>query len=103
MFFFASYSFVALYSPSPTIFPFLIAMSQSSSSFVKTFTTLAFLITRYVAQLTEVDGKSMTHNLQDKDDLLLDKFTYNKSLQKIIESNRVSKDDKDLMRSMKVK
>lgn len=37
---------------------------------------LAFLITRYVAQLTEVDGKSMTHNLQDKDDLLLDKFTY---------------------------
>ena len=33
----------------------------------------------------------------------LDKFTYNKSLQKIIESNRVSKDDKDLMRSMKVK
>ncbi len=37
---------------------------------------LAFLITRYVAQLTEVDGTSMTHNLQDKDDLLLDKFTY---------------------------
>ena len=33
----------------------------------------------------------------------LDKFTYNKSLQKIIESNRVSKDDKDLMRTMKVK
>lgn len=33
----------------------------------------------------------------------LDKFTYNKSLQKIIESNRVSKDDKNLMRSMKVK
>ena len=33
----------------------------------------------------------------------LDKFTYNKSLQKIIESNRVSKEDKDLMRSMKLK
>ena len=33
----------------------------------------------------------------------LDKFTYNKSLQKIIESNRVSKVDKNLMRSMKVK
>ena len=31
----------------------------------------------------------------------LDNFTYNKSLQKIIESNRVSKEDKDLMRSMK--
>ena len=37
---------------------------------------LAFLITRFVAQLTMVSGKSMTHNLQDKDDLLLDKFTY---------------------------
>lgn len=33
----------------------------------------------------------------------LDKFTYNKSLQKIIESNRVSKEDKDLIRSMKLK
>lgn len=31
----------------------------------------------------------------------LDNFTYNKSLQKIIESNRVSKEDKYLMRSMK--
>ncbi|WP_434797553.1 DNA alkylation repair protein [Terrisporobacter vanillatitrophus] len=31
----------------------------------------------------------------------LDNFTYNKSLQKIIESNRVSKEDKDLMRIMK--
>ena len=31
----------------------------------------------------------------------LDNFTYNKSLQKIIESNRVSKGDKDLIRSMK--
>lgn len=31
----------------------------------------------------------------------LDNFTYNKSLQKIIESTRVSKEDKDLMRSMK--
>lgn len=33
----------------------------------------------------------------------LDDFTYNKSLQKIIESNRVSKEYKDLMRSMKKK
>lgn len=33
----------------------------------------------------------------------LDNFTYNKSLQKIIESNRVSKEYKDLMRSMKRK
>lgn len=33
----------------------------------------------------------------------LDKFTYNKALQKIIESNRVSKRDKDLMRTMKIK
>ena len=33
----------------------------------------------------------------------LDKFTYNKALQKIIESNRVSKSDKDLMRTMKIK
>ena len=33
----------------------------------------------------------------------LDKFTYNKSLQKIIESNRVSKEEKDLIRSMKIK
>lgn len=33
----------------------------------------------------------------------LDKFTYNKSLQKIIESNRVSSKDKDLIRSMKIK
>lgn len=31
----------------------------------------------------------------------LDNFTYNKSLQKIIESNRASKEDKYLMRSMK--
>ena len=31
----------------------------------------------------------------------LDNFTYNKSLQKIIESTRVSKEDKDLMKSMK--
>lgn len=33
----------------------------------------------------------------------LDNFTYNKSLQKIIESNRVSKEDKELMRKMKIK
>ena len=33
----------------------------------------------------------------------LDKFTYNKSLQKIIESNRVSKEEKYLIRSMKIK
>ena len=33
----------------------------------------------------------------------LDNFTYNKSLQKIIESNRVSTEYKDLMRSMKKK
>lgn len=33
----------------------------------------------------------------------LDNFTYNKSLQKIIESNRVSSEYKDLMRSMKKK
>ena len=33
----------------------------------------------------------------------LDNFTYNKSLQKIIESNRVSKEYKNLMRSMKKK
>lgn len=33
----------------------------------------------------------------------LDKFTYNKALQKIIESNRVSKSDKNLMRTMKIK
>ncbi len=33
----------------------------------------------------------------------LDNFTYNKSLQKIIESNRISKEGKDLMRSMKIK
>lgn len=33
----------------------------------------------------------------------LDKFTYNKSLQKIIESNRVDKDIKNLIRSMKIK
>ncbi|MBN9648473.1 DNA alkylation repair protein [Terrisporobacter glycolicus] len=33
----------------------------------------------------------------------LDNFTYNKSLQKIIESTRVSKEDKDLMRSLKKK
>lgn len=32
----------------------------------------------------------------------LDSFTYNKSLQKIIESTRVSKEDKDLIRSMKI-
>lgn len=32
----------------------------------------------------------------------LDKFTYNKALQKIIESNRVSKSDKDLIRTMKI-
>jgi len=31
----------------------------------------------------------------------LDNFTYNKSLQKIIESTRVSKEDKDLMRTLK--
>ncbi|WP_419726244.1 DNA alkylation repair protein [Terrisporobacter petrolearius] len=31
----------------------------------------------------------------------LNNFTYNKSLQKIIESTRVSKEDKDLMRSLK--
>lgn len=31
----------------------------------------------------------------------LDNFTYNKSLQKIIESTRVSKEDKNLMRSLK--
>lgn len=31
----------------------------------------------------------------------LDKFTYNKSIQKIIESNRVPKEDKDFLRSMK--
>lgn len=31
----------------------------------------------------------------------LDKFTYNKSLQKIIESNRVTKEDKELIRTMK--
>lgn len=33
----------------------------------------------------------------------LDSFTYNKSLQKIIESTRVSNEDKDLIRSMKIK
>lgn len=33
----------------------------------------------------------------------LDNFTYNKSLQKIIESNRVSKEDKDMIRNMKIK
>ena len=33
----------------------------------------------------------------------LDKFTFNKSLQKIIESNRVSKEVKDEMRQMKRK
>lgn len=33
----------------------------------------------------------------------LDDFTYNKALQKIIESNQVSKEDKDLVRSMKRK
>lgn len=33
----------------------------------------------------------------------LDNFTYNKALQKIIESNRVDKDTKDLIRSMKRK
>lgn len=33
----------------------------------------------------------------------LDSWTYNKSLQKIIESNRVSKNDKDIIRSMKEK
>lgn len=33
----------------------------------------------------------------------LDKFTYNKSLQKIIESNRVSSENKDLIKSMKIK
>ena len=33
----------------------------------------------------------------------LDKFTFNKSLQKIIESNRVSKETKDEIRSMKIK
>lgn len=33
----------------------------------------------------------------------LDNFTYNKALQKIIESSRVSLEDKDLMRSMKRK
>lgn len=32
----------------------------------------------------------------------LDKFTYNKSLQKIIESSRVPKEDKDFIRSMKI-
>lgn len=32
----------------------------------------------------------------------LDKFTYNKSIQKIIESNRVPKEDKDFLRSMKI-
>ena len=31
----------------------------------------------------------------------LDKFTYNKSIQKIIESNRVSKDEKDFLRTIK--
>lgn len=31
----------------------------------------------------------------------LDKFTYNKSIQKIIESNRVSKEDKVILKSMK--
>lgn len=33
----------------------------------------------------------------------LDNFTYNKSLQKIIESNRVCKEDKNLIRTMKIK
>ncbi len=33
----------------------------------------------------------------------LDKFTFNKTLQKIIESNRVSKEAKDEMRGMKIK
>lgn len=32
----------------------------------------------------------------------LDKFTYNKALQKIIEPTRVSKSDKDLIRAMKI-
>ena len=31
----------------------------------------------------------------------LSKFTYNKSLQKIIESNRVSKQDKEIIREMR--
>ena len=33
----------------------------------------------------------------------LDNWTYNKALQKIIESTRVSNEDKDLIRSMKIK
>lgn len=33
----------------------------------------------------------------------LDKFTYNKAIQKIIESNRVSTSDKEMLRQMKVK
>ena len=31
----------------------------------------------------------------------LDKFTYNKAIQKIIESNRISKEEKDKVREMK--
>lgn len=33
----------------------------------------------------------------------LDKWTYNKSLQKIVESNRVSEEEKDLIKNMKIK
>lgn len=33
----------------------------------------------------------------------LDKWTYNKTIQKIIESNRISKEEKDKLRSMKIK
>ena len=42
-----------------------------------------------------------TMNLFQKN--ILDDFTYNKALQKIIESNRVSKQEKDKIRKMKRK
>ncbi len=44
-------------------------------------------------------GRTMAYLTDNK----LDDFTYNKALQKIIESNRVSNETKDLMRSMKRK
>ena len=44
--------------------------------------------------------KTITY-LRDLDNCKLDKFTYNKSLQKIRESNRVSKEDKDMVKGWK--
>lgn len=47
------------------------------------------------------NDKLMNFLEQNKNNL--DKFTYNKTLQKMIESNRITKEQKDVLRTMKIK